>query len=344
MKDETIFKILKNLKTNPTEFHEENYDRETLGYLGKIIEVSDKLYGSKDSDYLRNKYAWYLEEYFYLSSDSESDELKYIDYLRAVVFGFFYKVDSKDLMTVFENSESFLLQSLNNFDELKQERTPEKVYKLLREDGITAISTILMCSLSLKDKGDSFSSLLISNAYMTKELVETTKEDKSIVDRVIKKVEDTADKVKSGDHLVFETLYGLALADYCNNDKILKLNPFYDKEEGTRRFLNKSSIMDLENDGNEYNNRYSKGHIIPIDTAIDDIETLELSEKDVDDYTFYDCLTFLTNNAISKVRKENNIRLIRLENTLLENLYMTRLLLETKSENRSKKSKIKKLI
>ena len=96
-----------------------------------------------------------------------------------------------------------------------------------------------------------------------------------------------------------------------------------------------------EKDVNEYNTRYSKGHIIPIDTAIDDIETLELSEKDIDDYSFYDCLTFLTNNAISEVRKENNIKL---ENTLLENLYMTKLLLETKSENRSKKSKIKKLI
>ena len=257
------------------------------------------------------------------------------------MFGFFYKVDSKDLMTVYKNSKSFLLQSLNKFDELKQERTPEKVYKLLREDGITTISTILMYSLTLKDKGDSISSLLITNAYMAKELVETTKEDKSILDKVIKKVEDTADKVKSRDHLVFETIYGLALVDYCNNDKILKFNPFYDKEEGTGKFLNKSSIMNLEKDVNEYNNRYSKGYIIPIDTAIDDIETLELSEKDIDDYSFYDCLTFLTNSAISKVRKENNIKL---ENTLLANLYMTKLLLETKSENRSSKSKIKKLI
>lgn len=75
---------------------------------------------------------------------------------------------------------------------------------------------------------------------------------------------------------------------------------------------------------------------ITIDTAIDDIETLELTEKDIDDYTFYDYLTLLTNDAISKVRKGNNIR--------LENLYMTRLLLENKSENRSKRSKIKKLI
>ena len=42
-----------------------------------------------------------------------------------------------------------------------------------------------------------------------------------------------------------------------------------------------------------------RGHIIPIDTARkDDIETLELSEKAIDDYSFYDCLTFLTNNAI----------------------------------------------
>ena len=46
------------------------------------------------------------------------------------------------------------------------------------------------------------------------------------------------------------------------------------------------------------------------------------------------------------VRTAKNFRInnIKLENTLLENLYMTKLLLETKSENRSKKSKIKKLI
>lgn len=331
-----IEEILIILKTNPREFHEENYDKETIDYLKEIISSSDKLYG-RNSKYLKNKYYRYLFNYCYKSIDSNDN----LEELGKIVFGFFYKVDSKDLMTVYENSKSFLLQSLNNFDELKQERTPEKAYKLLREDGITTISTILMYSLTLKDKGDSISSLLIANAYMTKELVETTKEDKSILDKVIKKVEDTAYKVKSRDHLVFETIYGLALVDYCNNDKILKLNPFYDKEEGTGRFLNKSSIMDLEKDVNEYNNRYSKGHIIPIDTAIDDIETLELSEKDIDDYSFYDCLTFLTNNAISKVRKENNIKL---ENTLLENLYMTKLLLETKSENRSKKSKIKKLI
>ena len=33
MKDETIFKILKNLKTKPLEFNEDNYNKETLGYL-----------------------------------------------------------------------------------------------------------------------------------------------------------------------------------------------------------------------------------------------------------------------------------------------------------------------
>lgn len=333
MNYKTIEEILIILKTNPREFHEENYDKETIDYLKEIISSSDKLYG-RNSKYLKNKYYRYLFNYCYKSIDSNDN----LEELGKIVFGFFYKVDSKDLMTVYKNSKSFLLQSLNKFDELKQERTPEKVYKLLREDGIT---TILMYSLTLKDKGDSIGSLLITNAYMAKELVETTKEDKSILDKVIKKVEDTADKVKSRDHLVFETIYGLALVDYCNNVKILELNPFYDKEKGTGRFLNKSSIMDLEKDVNEYNTRYSKGYIIPIDTAIDDIETLELSEKDIDDYSFYDCLTFLTNSAISKVRKENNIKL---ENTLLANLYMTKLLLETKSENRSSKSKIKKLI
>lgn len=205
MNYKTIEEILIVLKTNPREFHEENYDKETIDYLKEIISSSDKLYG-RNSKYLKNKYYRYLYNYCYKSIDSNDN----LDELGKVVFGFFYKVDLKDLMTIFDNSKSFLLQSLNKFDELKQERTPEKIYKLLREDGITAISTILMCSLSLKDKGNPFSSLLISNAYMAKELVETTKEDKSIVDRVIKKVEDNADKIKNGDHLVFETLYGLA--------------------------------------------------------------------------------------------------------------------------------------
>ena len=94
-----------------------------------------------------------------------------------------------------------------------------------------------MYSLTLKDKGDSIGSLLITNAYMAKELVETTKEDKSIVDKVIKKVEDTAENVKIGDKIIFEITYGLALVDYCNNDKILKLNSFYNKGEGIRKFL-----------------------------------------------------------------------------------------------------------
>lgn len=225
MNYKTIEEILIILKTNPREFHEENYDKETIDYLKEIISSSDKLYG-RNSKYLKNKYYRYLYNYCYKSIDSNDN----LEELGKIVFGFFYKVDSKDLMTVYKNSKSFLLKALNNFDKLKQERTPEKVCKLLREDGITTISTILMYSLTLKDIGDSISGLLISNASMAKELVETTKEDKSIVDKVIKKVEDTAENVKIGDKIIFEITYGLALVDYCNNDKILKLNPFYNKD------------------------------------------------------------------------------------------------------------------
>lgn len=328
-----IKEILVILKVDQSKFYEENYDKEIIDYLKKIVTSSDKIYG-RNSKYLKNKYYRYLYEYCYKDVDSNDN----LDELRKIVFGFFYKADVNDLMPVLKKSNDFLVSLLAR---LHGEKSTQELQKILCDNGIGTISCALMYSLIFKDKDNLISGLLLNNAYIANQLIDSKNEDRSMVDKVIKKVKDTADKGKSGDYLVFETIYGLALADYCNNDKILKLNPFYDKEEGTRRFLNKSSIMDLENDANEYNNRYSKGHIISIDTAIDDIETLESSEKDVDDYSFYDCLTFLTNNAISKVRKENNIRL---ENTLLENLYMTKLLLETKSENRSKKSKIKKLI
>lgn len=328
----TIEEILIILKVNPSEFYEENYDKKTIDYLKEIISSSDKLYG-RNSKYLRNKYYKYLYNYCSKNIGINDD----LDILRKIIFGFFYKAESKDLMMAFNNSKELLIHSFNKFDELKQERTTEKLYKLLKDDGITTISTIMMYSLSLKNKDNTINSLLITNAYIAKELVETKKKDKLIVDKVIKKVEDTADKVKSGDHLIFETLYGLALSEYCNNDKILKLNPFYDRKKDTRRLLNKSSIKDLEEDVMEYNKRYSNGYVIPIDTAIDDIENLELSNKNIEDYSFYDCLIFLTDNAISKCRKENNIKL---ENTLLENLYMTKLLLETKNT----KNKIKKMI
>ena len=63
MKDETIFKILKNLKTRPLEFNEDNYNKETLGYLTgevsmtvitivllvAVLGIGMFLFGSKDS-------------------------------------------------------------------------------------------------------------------------------------------------------------------------------------------------------------------------------------------------------------------------------------------------------
>ena len=170
MKDETIFKILKNLKTNPLEFNEDNYNKETLGYLKKIIRSSDKLYGSKDSDYLRNKYAWYLEEYFY--SNAEKDELKNINYLKKVVFGFFYKANPEDINTVFNNATKFIKDSFNQIDEYKETEggNIESMETLLRDNGVATFSTILMYALAdIKEVGI-LGGLLGINAYMVTQL------------------------------------------------------------------------------------------------------------------------------------------------------------------------------
>lgn len=182
-------------------------------------------------------------------------------------------------------------------------------------------------------------SLLTMNAFIANELVENNKEDKSHIDKVVKEIEVLSNQVTNSDPLIFEMLYCSSLSRFCNNQKILKLNPFYNKEKKTGRVLNKSNIFDLEKEANEYRDKYLKNYSISIDTAIEDIENLQ--SKDIEDYSFYDYLVFFTTVSLNKIRKKNNMVL---ENTLLENLYITKLIIETKMENKSQKSKIKKLI
>ena len=191
MKDETIFKILKNLKTNPLEFNEDNYNKETLGYLKKIIRSSDKLYGSKDSDYLRNKYAWYLEEYFY--SNAEKDELKDINYLKKVVFGFFYKANPEDINTVFNNVTKFIKDSFNQIDEYKETEggNIEPMETLLRDNGVATFSTILMYALAdIKEVGI-LGGLLGINAYMVTQL-KSKDSNKFNLEKTIKRFNELA--------------------------------------------------------------------------------------------------------------------------------------------------------
>ena len=145
-------------------------------------------------------------------------------------------------------------------------------------------------------------SLLTMNAYIANELVENNKEDKFHIDKVVKEIEVLSNQVTNSDPLIFEMLYCSSLSRFCNNQKTLKLNPFYNKEKKTGRVLNKSNIFDLEKEANEYRDRYLKNYSISIDTAIEDIENLQ--SKDIEDYSFYDYLVFFTTVSLNKIRKK----------------------------------------
>lgn len=341
MDDETIKNILIILKVNPAKFCEKDYNKETIKYLKEIVKSSDKLYGNEDSIYLRNQYYKYLHDYCYKNIGLNND----LDDLRKIVFGFFYKVKITKLKETLKNSKDLLTQSFDKLEKLHQcNNKTEKFYELLKSDGIAIISTLISHSLAAENIDNPMISLLTMNAFIANELVENNKEDKSHIDKVVKEIEVLSNQVTNSDPLIFEMLYCSSLARFCNNPKILKLNPFYNKdfynkEKKTGRVLNKLNIFDLEKKANEYRDRYLKNYSISIDTAIEDIENLQ--SKDIEDYSFYDYLVFFTTVSLNKIRKKNNMVL---ENTLLENLYITKLIIETKMENKGKKSKIKKLI
>lgn len=337
MNDETIKNILIILKINPSKFCEKDYNKETIEYLNELIEFSDKLYGTEKSFYLRNQYYRYLHDYYYKNIGLDNN----LEDLRKIVFGFFYKANPKSLTETLYHSKELLSNFFKKMDELHQVKTKEKFYELLNEDGIAILSTLISYFLMIEDSDNPMISLLAINACIANELVENSKEDKSHINKVIKEIEYLSSQIDSRDSFIFEMIYCLTLSDFCNNHKILKLNPFYDKEKKAGRLLNKSNILDLENRANEYRNRYFKGYSIPITTAIKDIESLQLLSKDINDYSLYDYLVFLTTSSLNKIKKENKIML---ENTLLENLYIAKLIIETKGKKQSKKSKIKKLI
>ena len=55
MQDETILKILSDIKTSSLELSKDKYDKRTLSRLKEIIKKADTLYGKQQSAYLINK-------------------------------------------------------------------------------------------------------------------------------------------------------------------------------------------------------------------------------------------------------------------------------------------------
>lgn len=337
MKDEKIFRVLKKLKTNPLEFDEDNYDKETLGYLKKIIRSSDKLYGSKDSDYLRNKYAWYLEEYFY--SNAEKDELKNINYLKKVAFGFFYKANPEDINTVFNNATKFIKDFFNQIDEYKETEggNIESMETLLRDNGVATFSTILMYALADVKKIGILGGLLGINAYMVTQL-KSKDSNKFNLEKTVKRFDELVSSVKMEDESFTTALYVKSLADFCTGEMVFKT--IYDKETDDRRIIKgKITTEELEEKAKQYIMRY-RAIAQPINEVIDDIEILKASPKKEEDYSLYESVTALTATALDKISGENKITV---ENYLLKSLATSKKILEPKSRNSEFIAKVKKL-
>ena len=337
MKDEKIFRVLKKLKTNPLEFDEDNYDKETLGYLKKIIRSSDKLYGSKDSDYLRNKYAWYLEEYFY--SNAEKDELKNINYLKKVAFGFFYKANPEDINTVFNNATKFIKDFFNQIDEYKETEggNIESMETLLRDNGVATFSTILMYALADVKKIGILGGLLGINAYMVTQL-KSKDSNKFNLEKTVKRFKELVSSLKMEDEPFTTALYGKRLADFCTGEMVFKT--VYDKENDDRRIIKgKITTEELEEKAKQYIMRY-RAIAQPINEVIDDIEILKASPKKEEDYSLYESVTALTATALDKISGENKITV---ENYLLKSLAISKKILEPKSRKSEFIAKVKKL-
>lgn len=337
MKDEKIFRVLKKLKTNPLEFDEDNYDKETLGYLKKIIRSSDKLYGSKDSDYLRNKYAWYLEEYFY--SNAEKDELKNINYLKKVAFGFFYKANPEDINTVFNNATKFIKDFFNQIDEYKETEggNIESMETLLRDNGVATFSTILMYALADVKKIGILGGLLGINAYMVTQL-KSKDSNKFNLEKTVKRFDELVSSVKMEDESFTTALYVKSLADFCTGEMVFKT--IYDKETDDRRIIKgKITTEELEEKAKQYIMRY-RAIAQPINEVIDDIEILKASPKKEEDYSLYESVTALTATALDKISGENKITV---ENYLLKSLATSKKILEPKSRKSEFIAKVKKL-
>lgn len=340
MINENIANILIILKANPDKFNAGNYDKETLKTIKEIIESADVLYGKK-SYYLRNKYYNYMNDYFL--EKVPSLEVKDINKLKKIVYGFFYKAEVVDLMSAFESAPQLIRNSFKQIDETKEIGTKEAMIKLLEKAGINVMTTVTMYHLTelYGDKEHSLNLILNLNAAIFNQLTEELNIPNSKINKVADYLEMVGKKVYTGDSLIYETTYALILADFCTRKKMPTLNPNYHKGIDNRKIIMQSvNVQELARDVNSFYERYSNGRIVQTYDVCDELDNLNLPEK-VEEYSLYDSLAFLTNVTISKIRNKNNLEL---ENVLLENLILAKASLNYKSKNQKLKTKVKKII
>ena len=340
MINENIANILIILKANPDKFNAGNYDKETLKTIKEIIESADVLYGKK-SYYLRNKYYNYMNDYFL--EKVPSLEVKNINELKKIVYGFFYKAEAVDLMSAFESAPQLIRNSFKQIDETKEIGTKEAMLKLLEKAGINVMTTVTMYHLTelYGDKEHSLNLILNLNAAIFNQLTEELNIPNSKINEVADYLEMVGKKVYTGDSLIYETTYALILADFCTRKKMPTLNPNYHKGIDNRKIIMQSvNVQELARDVNSFYERYSNGRIVQTYDVCDELDNLNLPEK-VEEYSLYDSLAFLTNVTISKIRNKNNLEL---ENVLLENLILAKASLNYKSKNQKLKTKVKKII
>ncbi len=340
MINENIANILIILKVNPDKFNAGNYDKETLKTIKEIIESADVLYGKK-SYYLRNKYYNYINDYFL--EKVPSLEVKDINKLKKIVYGFFYKAEAVDLMSAFESAPQLIRNSFKQIDETKEIGTKEAMIKLLEKAGINVMTTVTMYHLTelYGDKEQSLNLILNLNAAIFNQLTEELNIPNSKINEVANHLEKVGEKVYSSDSLIHETTYALILADFCTRKKMPTLNPNYHKGIDNRKIIMQSvNVQELAREVNSFYERYSNGRIVQTYNVCDELDNLNLPEK-VEDYSLYDSLAFLTNVTISKIRNKNNLEL---ENVLLENLILAKASLNYKSKNQKLKTKVKKII
>ena len=340
MINENIANILIILKANPDKFNAGNYDKETLKTIKEIIESADVLYGKK-SYYLRNKYYNYMNDYFL--EKVPSLEVKDINKLKKIVYGFFYKAEAVDLMSAFESAPQLIRNSFKQIDETKEIGTKEAMIKLLEKAGINVMTTVTMYHLTelYGDKEHSLNLILNLNAAIFNQLTEELNIPNSKINEVADYLEMVGKKVYTGDSLIHETTYALILADFCTRKKMPTLNHNYHKGIDNRKIIMQSvNVQELARDVNSFYERYSNGRIVQTYDVCDELDNLNLAEK-VEEYSLYDSLAFLTNVTISKIRNKNNLEL---ENVLLENLILAKASLNYKSKNQKLKTKVKKII
>ena len=340
MINENIANILIILKANPDKFNAGNYDKETLKTIKEIIESADVLYGKK-SYYLRNKYYNYMNDYFL--EKVPSLEVKDINKLKKIVYGFFYKAEAVDLMSAFESAPQLIRNSFKQIDETKEIGKKEAMIKLLEKAGINVMTTVTMYHLTelYGDKERSLNLILNLNAAIFNQLTEELNIPNSKINEVADYLEMVGKKVYTGDSLIYETTYALILADFCTRKKMPTLNPNYHKGIDNRKIIMQSvNVQELARDVNSFYERYSNGRIVQTYDVCDELDNLNLPEK-VEEYSLYDSLAFLTNVTISKIRNKNNLEL---ENVLLENLILAKASLNYKSKNQKLKTKVKKII